>query len=90
MTVYIDKANIRFRRMIMCHMIADTPEELHAMAYSIGMKREWFQENASFPHYDVSKSRKEKALKLGAVEVDKYQLVKQMRQIRENMKNAGN
>lgn len=32
MSVYIDKANLPFRKMIMCHMIADNLEELHQMA----------------------------------------------------------
>lgn len=33
-----------------CHMMADTLEELHAMAASIGMKRAWFQPLSS-PHW---------------------------------------
>ena len=64
MAVYIDKANIKYKRMIMCHMIADSYEELHYMAKKIGMKSAWFQNNASFPHYDVCLMRKKKALEL--------------------------
>jgi hypothetical protein len=48
--VYVDRVELGFRRMKMCHMIADTPAELHAMAERIGVLRRWFQEppRASF------------------------------------------
>ena len=39
MPVYIDNVNIPYGRMIMCHMMADTLEELHKMADTIGIKR---------------------------------------------------
>ena len=55
--------------MLMCHMVADTLEELHVMANEIGMKRAAFQDapKASHPHYDVSQERRALALELGAV-----------------------
>jgi hypothetical protein len=46
-------------------MLADTPEELHAMADAIGSKREWFQGD----HYDVPLFRRAKAVQLGAKEI---------------------
>lgn len=52
-----------------CHMWADTPEELHAMADAIGLKREWAQvSRRGFLHYDLIPGKRKKALKLGAVE----------------------
>ena len=72
MAVYVDKERNSFGRMIMCHMFADTAEELHSMAQQIGMKRIWYQPR-SFPHYDVSISRRKKAVELGAIEVDRRQ-----------------
>lgn len=70
MAVYVDQEQNQFRRMVMCHMFADTIAELHAMADAIGMRREWFQP-LSFPHYDVAKGRRAVALRLGATEVDR-------------------
>jgi hypothetical protein len=65
-------------------MIADSLEELHAMADRIGMKRAWFQcpPRASFPHYDVAPNRRELALKHGAIECDRRMFVLMMRRIR--------
>ena len=83
MAVYIDKANIKYKRMIMCHMIADSYEELHDMAKKIGMKNTWFQKNASFPYYDVCLMRKKKALEYGAIEVSRKELVIKMREFRK-------
>jgi hypothetical protein len=72
MAVYVDGEENKFRRMIMCHMFADTIAELHEMAEKIGMRREWFQP-LSFPHYDVAKGRRALAVEYGAVEVNRKQ-----------------
>lgn len=37
MAVYIDKMNAQYRNMIMCHMLADTEQELINMAKNIGV-----------------------------------------------------
>jgi len=84
-SVYVDRAVHRYGRMIMCHMVADSPEELHAMAGHIGVDRRWFQEppKASFWHYDVSKGKRLLAVSAGAIELlDRVALVMVMHRIR--------
>lgn len=70
MTVYVDNMRAPYRRMIMCHMIADTESELHEMAARIGVARKWYQDD----HYDICLSKREKAVAFGAVEVTQRQL----------------
>jgi len=84
MSVYVDNARAKFGRMLMCHMVADTRDELHAMADAIGLKRNWFQDRpkASAPHYDVSLTRRATAVERGAIEVDRRALIDVVRRAR--------
>jgi len=68
MTVYVDSEKAVYYNMRMSHMIADTPEELHAMAETIGVKRKWFQDHR-VPHYDICQNKRVKAIAAGAVVV---------------------
>lgn len=73
MTVYVDDMRAQYGRMVMCHMLADNDEELHAMAAQIGIARKWHQKaNTPHSHYDICLSKRAKAVKLGAVETDRY------------------
>jgi len=74
MAVYVDDVRHRYGRMIMCHLWADTLEELHAMADRIGVQRKWFQRppGASWEHYDISLGKKALAIKYGSVLTDRY------------------
>lgn len=59
----------------MCHMIADTTDELLAMADQIGVQRKWIQDAGTYnEHFDICQSKKAKALQLGATEVTLMQL----------------
>jgi hypothetical protein len=74
MTVYVDDVRHKFRHMTMCHMWADTLDELLAMARRIGVQPKWLQQppKASWVHFDVSIGKKDLARKYGAVLTDKY------------------
>jgi hypothetical protein len=86
MSVYVDRSRMAFGRMTMCHMIADTPEELHAMADRIGMERRWFQAppKASFWHYDVALGKRALAVALGAIDCERNDFVVALRRIRDS------
>jgi len=65
--------------MVMCHMVADTPDELHAMANQIGIKRRWFQDAPLRPHYDICKSKRALAIAAGAQPVTARELITVLR-----------
>lgn len=67
----------------MCHMVADTLEELHEMATQLGLRR-WFQDQARYPHYDISLTKRRKALTLGAVEVNERQILTVAKKCQKN------
>lgn len=78
MTVYVDNARHRVGRLVLCHMGADSLDELHAMAMHLGVRR-WFQDKPGRPHYDICLSNRARAIAAGAVEVSSRDLVRLMR-----------
>ena len=69
MTVYVDDMRAPYGRMVMCHMIADSDEELH-QADRIGVARRWFQKPGTpRRHYDIALSKRALAVAAGAVEI---------------------
>ncbi len=74
MAVYVDTARHKYRGMIMCHMWADSVQELLEMADRIGVPRKWLQQppHASWVHFDVCLKKKAQAISHGAILTDKY------------------
>lgn len=50
------------RGRLFCHLTADNVEELHAFVLQIGLKRCWFHNSKSAPHYDLSSAFRVKAM----------------------------
>jgi NRPS condensation-like uncharacterized protein len=70
MSVYVDDMRAKFGRMVMCHMLADSDEELTAMADRIGVARQWHQYPGTFKsHFDIALSKRALAVEAGAVEI---------------------
>ena len=73
MSVYVDELRMWTPRQPRpfhrgsCHLTADTVEELHAFARAIGLRRGWFQDHPLHPHYDLTESRRGRALAAGAI-----------------------
>ncbi|WP_439392569.1 DUF4031 domain-containing protein [Bradyrhizobium sp. PMVTL-01] len=88
MSVYVDEAKYPFGRYVMCHMWADSREELFAMADRIGVQRKWFQcpPKASWEHFDIAKAKRTLAVRYGAIETDKYGPVVHVARLRGDTK----
>lgn len=75
MAVYVDDMYLdpmgQYRGMKMSHMLADSDEELHAMAARIGVQRRHWQSplKTSGSHYDIALSKRELAVAAGAIEI---------------------
>lgn len=94
MAVYVDElmrwpTKIRCFQAGSCHLTADTVEELHAFAKRIGMKRSWFQPQ-SHPHYDLTPSKRERALALGAKFVSGKEQARERLKKRTSLVSRGN
>lgn len=84
MTVYVDDMRAPFGRMKMCHMIADSTDELLAMADRIGVQRKWLQKAGRHDeHFDIAMSKRKLAVKAGAVEVSMKEIGRILRAKRE-------
>ncbi len=77
--VYVDDMRARYGRMIMCHMIADTSDELHAMAGRLGVARRWCQrEGTRKEHYDICLGKRALAVALGARQITQRDLIRKI------------
>ncbi|MBP2495234.1 hypothetical protein ABID82_002435 [Methylobacterium sp. PvP062] len=82
MSCYVDQPIFPFGRMMMCHLWADSLDELLAMVDLIGVDRKWIQghpdlsfgkhRNASWIHFDIAKGKRALAIQAGALETDRY------------------
>ncbi|MDI2141302.1 MULTISPECIES: DUF4031 domain-containing protein [unclassified Pseudomonas] len=85
MAVYVDAEGIGWRGREWCHLVADSLDELHSFADRLGLKRSWFQSKTLYPHYDVTKSVRTRALAMGAKGADREQIVRCAKRMRSEM-----
>lgn len=73
--VYVDSMNAPYRGMIMCHMLADSQEELLAMATQVGVNHKWIQDKGTkYEHFDICLTKKKIALAHGAKEIGRREV----------------
>lgn len=77
MSIYVDPLiDYGWKYGPSCHLTADTVEELHVFAISIGMKKSWFQisKGRDIPHYDLTGSKRRLAVLKGAIELSRKEM----------------
>ena len=83
MACYVDAvrsypdAGLRHRDF--CHLLADTRDELHAMAEALGIPRRFFQDHPVRWHHDLPAPLRPRAVALGAREVSRAEVVAMLR-----------
>jgi chloramphenicol 3-O-phosphotransferase len=69
--------------MVMCHMIADSTEELLVMADTIGVQRKWIQDAGThLEHFDIALVKRKLAVEHGAIAISMRQLAMKLRERR--------
>lgn len=69
---------------MMSHMIADSHEELLAVAAKIGVSARWLQkEGTADEHFDICEAKRARAIRCGAVSVSSKEIVRLIRNKRK-------
>lgn len=92
MSVYVDEIRpwptlVRCFRRGSCHLTADTTEELHSFADRLDLRCAWFQPQ-SHPHYDLTPSKREQAIQLGALFVSGKEQARKRLRLRRLLQGA--
>lgn len=75
MSVYVDDMRAQFGTLVMCHMVADSHEELVAMADRIKVQQKCIQKAGTiYEHFDICLSKRALAVKLGARQITMKEL----------------
>lgn len=81
MAVYVDDMRAPVGRLKLCHMVADTHDELMNMAYFIGCRRKWLQ-HTPIRHFDICLAKRRKAIALGAIALTRREMGKKVRELK--------
>ena len=67
-----------------CHLMADSEAELHRFAFRLGLQLSSYQgpPKTTAPHYDITGFERNRAIRMGAVPVNRRQIVDHFRKVR--------
>ncbi|MBZ9717590.1 DUF4031 domain-containing protein [Mesorhizobium sp. AD1-1] len=84
MAAYVDAAIWNWAGHRWCHLLADDTDELHRFAAHLGVKRSSYQgpPKTSAPHYDITGFERDRAVRLGAIECSREEIVAVFRRVR--------
>lgn len=84
MTVYVDDAIWHWAGRKWCHLMADDIAELHRFAALLGVHQLSYQgpPKTSAPHYDITGTERDRAVRLGAVPCKREEIVRVFRRVR--------
>lgn len=81
MGCYVDTPRWMRKDVPSGHLVADSVDELHAMAEVIGIERHWFQGHAIIIHYTLLASFRDAAIAAGATALDQKDWGRKIQQI---------
>jgi len=87
MTVYVDPeqrckptSKWRWRHVVHLFVAPETDlEVLHTFAEKLGLRRVWFQDGSTMPHYDLTRTKADLAVSMGAEQLTREQTVQYIR-----------
>lgn len=84
MAVYVDAAIWKYAGRRWCHMLADDVAELHRFAAQLGIKLSSYQgpPTTAAPHYDITGFERDRAVRLGAIECSREEIVAVFRRVK--------
>ena len=87
MSVYVDEMQVcvptpKWPYTSACHLVADSAKELQTFAVQLGLHPSWFQNKSGMPHYDLTTRMRQKAIRMGAFELNRKKFLKFMKKYR--------
>jgi len=88
MSIYVDEMQVciqsaKWPYTRACHLVADSVEELKEFATRLGLHPSWFQNKPELPHFDLTTRMRQKAVRMGAVELNRKKFLKLTRKYRD-------
>jgi len=84
MAVYVDDPLFMMAGRRWCHLLADSEDELHRFARMVGIHRQSYQgpPKTSAPHYDLTGTERDRAVRLGAIPCTREEIVAVFRRVK--------